>query len=121
MIRMNHSQFGNTVIKFRHNFPTATVPEQELHSGNSLKSLVETILRSIRTTQGSTECILQLDIGDGLPLYEYTGVSSVFPTDNYNKETGRLQALKYALSFAEQDQVLTAADSREILAGYYSR
>ena len=107
MIRFATKKMGTVTLKFRHHLPTV-----EIKKNNDLISMVN----NMKVTQGSTECFMQIDDGNG-PIIEFFGLAHTHPADHYNKETGRKIALERAIEAA----CLTPAESREIMAGYFSR
>ncbi len=112
---------GAVVLKFRHSLPTVFIPEVSL-TGNNLNHLLEKAKKSIEVYPGETTCDIFLGATlDGDYDYSFFGSASCFETDNYSRDIGRETALKHALEFALQREVVTSADVREIWAGYYMR
>jgi hypothetical protein len=55
---------------------------------------------------------------DGVDITSVWGVSHVHPDDQFDKDIGRVVALKYAM---DQLPKITEKTRREIMSGYYSR
>jgi len=113
MIKFTTELLGNVVIKFRHFLPDIEIPAQN----NSLTSMV----RAIKLTQGQTLCQLQLGVENNVADVEFYGQAFTHPNDNYKKETGRVLSLTRAIEEAVKSGCITAAASRDIMVGYYSR
>lgn len=121
MVTIHTKNLGKVCLKFRHNLPTLRVPETAQQT-NCLESMYKNFVKSIKKIPGSTECNVLLNVDkDRNPELEYVGQTALFTTDPYRKEIGRVTALNHALRAAVNDQNITPADAREIIAGYYSR
>jgi len=114
MIKFETPYLGKVIIRFKHYLPKVVVPNQN----NSLVSIVN----GIKLIPGHTECILQIDCDqNNQPLYQFFGFADLHPSDNYKKETGRVLALNRAVEAMTESELFGDADSRAVMAGYYSR
>jgi hypothetical protein len=108
MIRFEAKSLGTVTLRFRHNKPNI-----KFQRNNDLVAMVN----GLKFTRGNTECLMEiLPTGETLPE-NYFGEAYTHPADQYKKETGRVLALQRAIEGAE----LTDQQSREVMAGYYSR
>ena len=113
-MKFTNANMGKVVIRFRHQLPSVTVPNQN-------NSLVSTI-NGMKFNQGCTECTINIDCDkSNSPMYVFFGEALTHPADNYKKETGRLLALTRAVESMVASKLFSEVDGRAVMVGYYSR
>lgn len=104
MLVLKTKSLGDVRLGFRHKMPSITVKANNRLSASSFK-----------INRGKT--MARLIIDRGCHTDELFGESTCHPTDNYDKETGRVLSLARALESAG----VTNSEYREVMSAYYAR